>query len=82
MPLNVFIICLVAIICGTSVIIFSVFMVFGAVRRKHDAKWSKSQDNEMIREIWEGLQKMEDRASNLETILRQKKSKSRSESNF
>lgn len=68
-----FIIALTAIVCGTILMaLLFILMFIGSVKKTK--KRGKSRDlsedeGQMLQEVWDGIQKMETRIENLETIL-------------
>lgn len=69
MSFEIFVITLAAIIAGTLIICVPIVMVFWMVAKRRDNRMLNSQEERLLRETFEGLQKMEDRINNLETIL-------------
>lgn len=69
MSIQAFIITLTSIISGTLVVCLPVFMVFWMISKRRDRRMLNSQEDRILRETFEGLSKMEERISNLETIL-------------
>lgn len=68
-----FIISVTAIVCGTVVLVFPVYMVFQSINYRRRSRSLTQEEDEILRNLWEGLGKMEDRIGNLETILLQKR---------
>jgi phage shock protein B len=57
-----------AIICGTIMLMSLIKAIFSG-RRRNENRDLDEEETETLSEIWRGLQKMEQRIENLETIL-------------
>lgn len=68
-----FIIWVTAIICVTIIVVFPVYMVFQSINYRRRSRSLTQEEDEILRNLWDGLGKMEDRIGNLETILLQKR---------
>ncbi|UCE02232.1 MAG: hypothetical protein JSW67_13415 [Candidatus Latescibacterota bacterium] len=64
-----FVIALIGIIAMTTIICLPIILVFWLVARKRSDRQMSTNEEERLRRIWAGLQKMEERIDNLETIL-------------
>ena len=67
-----FIIALTAIVCGTALMALLFCLMFiGSLKRhkKRDSRDLSEDEGQMLQEVWDGIQKMETRIENLETIL-------------
>jgi phage shock protein B len=60
---------IVFISCATVVIIIFLMLYFKVATKQERSRSLSPEDSQTIEETWEGLQKMEDRIANLETIL-------------
>ena len=69
MPHEVVIISLAGIASGTLIVMGFFAMILLIFRRKRKSSELTDEEGEMLQEIWSGLRKMEDRVTNLETIL-------------
>jgi phage shock protein B len=55
-----------------AVILIPVFLIFAVVRmliKRRDSQMLSRDEQSQLRQLWDSLQKMEDRIANLETIL-------------
>jgi phage shock protein B len=77
MSFEIFVITLASIIAGTLIICVPVVMVFWMIARRRDRRMLSHQEEQLLRETFEGLRKMEDRINNLETILLESEKKER-----
>lgn len=77
MSLEVFIITLVSIISGTLIVCLPVVLVFWMIARRRDKRMLSGEEEQLLRETFEGLRKMEERINNLETILLESERKQR-----
>ena len=72
-PLGVFVspwsVLAAAMVCGTIFLMFLGAMLFRVVRKRESSRSLTDQEGATLEELWDGLQKMEDRMLNLETIL-------------
>jgi phage shock protein B len=66
---EVFIVAVVAIICGTVIVVVFMGMLFSLVRGRRKGRNISEDEGAMIQDLWNGIQKMEQRINNLETIL-------------
>ena len=67
-----FIIALTAIVCGTGLVALFICLIFISSTRRHKKRASRDlseDEGQMLEEVWDGIQKMETRIENLETIL-------------
>jgi phage shock protein B len=70
MSQNILAIIIVAIGCGTGILITFMCLIFGAVgKRKKRGETLGKDEGKILQDLWEGIQKMENRVENLETIL-------------
>ncbi len=69
MSFEIFVITLASIIAGTLIICVPIVMVFWMIARRKDRHMLSHKEEQLLRETFEGLRKMEDRINNLETIL-------------
>lgn len=69
MSFEVFVIVLISIISGTLIICVPIVMLFWMIGKRRDRKMLSGQEERLLRDTYEGLQKMEERINNLETIL-------------
>jgi phage shock protein B len=74
---EIFVITLVAIIAGTLVVCVPIVMIFWLIAKRRDNRMLNGQEERLLRETFEGLRKMEDRITNLETILMESERKQR-----
>ncbi len=63
------IIAIIAIGCGTAVIITFMSLLFAEIRRRRGSRVFSEDEGQMLQDLWTGIQKMEGRIGNLETIL-------------
>lgn len=66
---TVFIISIVAIGCGTAVVLTFMNLLFAEIRRRRGSRTFSEDEGQMLQDLWTGIQKMEGRIGNLETIL-------------
>lgn len=66
---SVALVVLTAIVCGTVVLLFLIAALFRSVRARENRRTLSDDEGNVLEQIWDGLQKMEDRVMNLETIL-------------
>lgn len=66
---HIFLIVITAILCGTAIILYPLVMVFRLIERRRQSRSLNRDEDEILRETWEALGRMEDRIENLETIL-------------
>lgn len=69
MEREVVIISLAGIASGTLIVMSFFAMILLIFRRKRKSSELTDEEGETLQEIWSGLKKMEDRMTNLETIL-------------
>lgn len=69
MSFEIFSIIMVAIGCGTAIIIVSMAMLFSVIKNRRRQRTLTNDEGEVLEQVWDGLQKMEDRINNLETIM-------------
>ena len=77
MDFYVFLIVLASITAGTLVICVPIVMVFWMIGKRRDNRMLSTKEEQLLRETFEGLRKMEERINNLETILRDAERKER-----
>lgn len=58
-----------AVVCGTLLVMFFSSLLFGTIRNRDRRSSLSVEEGEMLEKLWKGVQKMEDRITNLETIL-------------
>lgn len=66
---GVFIIVILSILAATLICCLPIVLAFMAVSRKKRLRTESGNEEERLRHIWEGLQKMEARLENIETIV-------------
>ena len=66
---GVFIIVVLSIISATLICCLPIVLAFMAATRKKRKHSENGDEEERLRRIWEGLQKMEARLENIETIV-------------
>ena len=66
---GVFIIVVLSIISATLICCLPIVLAFMAATRKRRKHTENGNEEERLRRIWEGLQKMEARLENIETIV-------------
>ena len=64
-----FLIVVLSILSATLICCLPIVLVFWAVARKRKHRAEDSNDEARLRRIWDGLQRMEDRLDNIETIV-------------
>lgn len=69
MDVWVFIIVMVSILGGFAFLIVCAVGFFRLLQGRRSARELSREESRMLQDIWNGLQKMETRVSNLETIL-------------
>ncbi len=69
MDSEVFVIVVLAIIAATLICCLPIVLAFMAATRKKRNRAESGDEEERLRRIWEGLQKMEARLDNIETIV-------------
>lgn len=69
MDFYIFLIVLASITAGTLVICIPIIMVFWMIGKRRDNRMLSTKEEQLLRETFEGLRKMEERINNLETIL-------------
>lgn len=72
-PDNFFVLSIVSIACGTAIVIVFMAMMFSVFKNRGRGRSMTNEEGEMLQDIWKGLQKMEERITNLETILLHRK---------
>ena len=79
---GVFIIVVLSILAATLICCLPIVLVFWAAMRKKRDKQDRGNEEVRLRRIWDGLQRMEDRLDNIETIVgtRQKRQRTSSTS--
>ena len=65
----VFVIIIVGIGCATAITIVFMALMFGEIKRRKGKRSLTDEEGEILQQLWDGIQKMEDRITNLETIL-------------
>ena len=67
----VFVIAVVGIACGTGVVIVFMCLIFSLITRQktRQNQGLNEDEGEMVQDLFQGLQRMEGRIENLETIL-------------
>jgi len=66
---GVFIIVVLSILAATLICCLPIVLVFWAVMRKRRHREENGNEEVRLRRIWDGLQRMEDRLENIETIV-------------
>jgi len=66
---GVFIIAVLSILAATLICCLPIVLVFLAVTRKRRRREARGDDELRLRRIWDGLQRMEERIDNIETIV-------------
>jgi hypothetical protein len=66
---GVFIIVVLSILSATLICCLPIVLVFWAVTRKRRQKQDRGDEELRLRRIWDGLQRMEERLDNIETII-------------
>lgn len=69
MDLYVFIIAMTAIVGGIGFLLTVALSILALVFRRKKAHTLTADEERMLRELWSGLQRMEERVRNLESIL-------------
>lgn len=69
----IFVLSIVAMGCGTAIIIVFMVMLFSLIGGKRKGRTLTEDEGAMIQDLWNGIQKMEERINNLETILLHRK---------
>lgn len=66
-----FVIAVIAIACGTGIVVVFMCLIFSLITRKKKRREQgiSEDDGEMVQDLFHGLQRMESRIENLETIL-------------
>ena len=70
---EIFTIIMVSIGCGTAIVIVFLAMLFGLIKNRRRQRTLTNDEGEVLEQVWDGLQKMEDRINNLETIMLHRK---------
>ena len=66
---EVFVLAIVGMGCATAIVIVFMAMMFSIIRGKRKGRSLTDEEGAMIQDLWNGIQKMEQRINNLETIL-------------
>jgi len=66
---GVFIVVVLSILAATLICCLPIVLVFWAAMRKKRNKEERGGEEVRLRRIWEGLQRMDDRLENIETIV-------------
>jgi phage shock protein B len=74
---EVFIIALAGIMAVTLIVCVPVVMIFWLVAKRRDNRMLSGQEERLLRDTFEGLRRMEERITNLETILMDSERKQR-----
>jgi phage shock protein B len=69
MQYEVFVLALVSIICGTIFLCLPVILLIQLIKRRKENRSLNDEESELLQELWDGIQKMDDRMTNLETIV-------------
>jgi phage shock protein B len=69
---TIFVIALVSTVGGIAFLIVTVTLIYKLIARRQDSRILNDEEGRMLQEIWLGLEKMDQRVANLETILIQK----------
>jgi phage shock protein B len=69
MTYEVFVLALVGIICGTVFLCLPVILLIQLIKRRKENRSLNDEESELLQELWDGIQKMDDRMTNLETIV-------------
>lgn len=77
---GVFIIVVLSILAATLICCLPIVLVFWAVMRKKRRGTENGNEEVRLRRIWDGLQRMEDRLENIETIVGTRRRRERSSS--
>ena len=66
---GIFIVVVLSILAATLICCLPIVLVFLAVMRKKAGRTRTGDEEARLRHIWDGLQKMEQRLENIETIV-------------
>lgn len=58
-----------AVICLTIFVLALASVLYDVVRARHERQSLSEEESELLREIWNGAQRMDDRLTNLEVIV-------------
>jgi phage shock protein B len=74
---EVVVVALAGIVAITLIVCVPVVMIFWLIARRRDNRMLSGQEERLLRDTFEGLRRMEERITNLETILMDSERKQR-----
>jgi hypothetical protein len=77
---GVFIIVVLSILAATLICCLPIVLVFWAAMRKKRDGHQRGNEEARLRRVWDGLQRMEDRLENIETIIGSRRRRERTSS--